>query len=318
LSRTDKLTFVFQRTFALNKNQFAMNIVMTGATAGIGAEALKHFTNLPDTKIYVGARGNGRALPKEVAVLPLDLSSLKSVRAFADRITSDLGLAKIDILILNAGIQATDKPLYTEDGFEMTFATNHLAHYLLARLLAPNLAKGGRIVITTSDAHDPSVIPFGPKTLNIADLAFPTETSPKGMALYAATKLCNMLTACSLATKFGSDNGIDVVAFNPGLTGDTSLMGKQSAFLKALVSVIRPLFYVISIFKPSFFMGTAKRSGEALAELALGKVTLHGSEVYASLVRGKLTFPAPSELAQSEKTRDLLWKESAKMVGLAE
>ncbi|MCE7041669.1 SDR family NAD(P)-dependent oxidoreductase [Dyadobacter sp. CY312] len=295
-----------------------MNIVMTGATAGIGAEALKHFTNLQNTKIYVGARGTGRALPERTEIISLDLSSLKSVRFFSDKVKESLGQDKIDVLILNAGIQATDNQLRSEEGFELTFATNHLAHYLLVRLLEPNLAKGGRVVVTTSDAHDPDVIPFGPKTLNIGDLAYPTETSPKGMAFYAATKLLNMLTARALLTKLEADKHIRVVAYNPGLTGDTSLMGKQSAFLQMIVSAIRPLFYVISIFKPAFFMGTAKRSGEALAELALGKVALPDGKIYASLVRGKLTFPDPSQLAQNDAIIDLLWKESAKMVGLPE
>ena len=294
-----------------------MRIVMTGATAGIGAEALKHLTNLHDTKVYVGARGTGRTLP-QADVIPLDLSSLKSVRSFADKVKQGLGQDKIDVLILNAGIQATDNSLRSEEGFELTFATNHLANYLLARLLEPAMAQGGRIIITASDAHDPAVIPFGPKALNISELAYPTETSPKGMAFYAATKLCNMLTARALVTKMEADKDIRVVAYNPGLTGDTSLMGKQSLFLKAVVSAIRPLFYVISIFKPAFFMGTAKRSGEALAELALGKVTPPNGKIYASLVRGKLTFPDPSKLAQNDSTKDLLWKESAKMVGLPE
>lgn len=293
-----------------------MIIVMTGATAGIGAEGLNHFAKLHNTKVYVGARGNGRIVPEGTDVLPLDLSSLKSVRSFADNIKQHLGNDKIDILVLNAGIQATDNKLRSEEGFGLTFATNHLAHYLLARLLLPNLAKGGRVVITTSDAHDPTVIPFGPKTLNIGELAYPTEQSPKGMALYAATKLCNLLTASALAANLEEDRNIGVIAFNPGLTGDTSLMGKQSAFLKLVVSAIRPLFHIVSIFKPAFFMGTAKRAGEALAELALGKVVPPKGRIYASLVRGKLTFPNPSQLAQDNNTRDLLWKESAKMVGL--
>lgn len=149
-----------------------MIIVMTGATAGIGAEALNHFAKLHNTKVYVGARGNGRIVPEGTEVLSLDLSSLKSVRSFADNIKQRLGNDKIDILVLNAGIQATDNKLRSEDGFGLTFATNHLAHYLLARLFVPNMAKGGRVVITTSDAHDPAVIPFGPKTLNIYEQAF--------------------------------------------------------------------------------------------------------------------------------------------------
>lgn len=297
-----------------------MTIVMTGATSGIGAEALTHFAELPNTKIYVGARGSGRNVPKGTEVLPLDLSSLKSVRYFAGTINQLLGTTKIDLLVLNAGVQATDNKQKSKDGFELTFATNHLAHYLLARLLFPNLAKGGKIIITTSDAHDPEIIFFGPKTLNIKELAYPNENSPKGMRFYAATKLCNLLTARSLfALSLKEDSGISVIAYNPGLTGDTSLMGKQSAFIKILRPVIlRPLFYFVSMFKPAFFMGTAKRSGEALAELALGKVTLPTGKIYASLVRGKLTFPPISQLAQDNSTMDLVWVESAKMVALPE
>lgn len=297
-----------------------MIIVMTGATSGIGAEALEHFAKLPETKIYVGARGSGRIVPRGTEIIPLDLSSLKSVHSFADNIKQRLGTAKIDVLVLNAGVQATDNKERSEDGFELTFATNHLAHYLLARLLFPILAKGGKIVITTSDAHDPEVIFFGPKTLDLKELAYPNDNSPKGMQFYAATKLCNLLTARSLESIIKEENrNISLIAYNPGLTGDTSLMGKQSAFIKIMLPfLIRPLFYVVSIFKPAFYMGTAKRSGEALADLALGKVTLPANKIYASLVRGKLTFPDPSQLAKDNSVRDLVWKESAEMVGLPE
>jgi hypothetical protein len=51
-------------------------------------------------------------------------------------------------------------------------------------------------------------------------------------------------------------------------------------------------------------------------ELALGKVTLPTGRIYASLVKGKITFPDPSQLAQSNDAKDLLWRESATMVGL--
>ena len=73
---------------------------------------------------------------------------------------------------------------------------------------------------------------------------------------------------------------------------------------------------VVSIIKPQFHSGTPERAGEALAQLTLGEINPPTGRVYASLVRGKLTFPNPSALAQSDEARDLLWRESAAMLGI--
>ncbi|MEL4428111.1 hypothetical protein AAEH84_20380, partial [Shewanella indica] len=70
--------------------------------------------------------------------LPLDLASLASVRSFAAALPDE----PITHLILNAGGQRSDDRARTIDGFETTFASNHLAHYLLLRLLMPRLALG--------------------------------------------------------------------------------------------------------------------------------------------------------------------------------
>jgi NAD(P)-dependent dehydrogenase (short-subunit alcohol dehydrogenase family) len=174
-------------------------VAMTGATSGIGAEATKHLTKQPDTLIIVGARGSGRIAPKGTEVIPLDLSSLQSVRSFADDVKRRIGDTPIDILILNGGATFGGNKKKTIDGFESTFATNHLSHYLLARLLCPNLANEGRLLITTSDTHDPALhLPFPPKTMNPEELARPTTFSfSQGMRAYSSSKLCNLLTARS-------------------------------------------------------------------------------------------------------------------------
>src|SRR5690606_12602816 len=84
--------------------------------------------------IYVGARGKDRLVPEGVEVLPLELSSLSSVRAFVDNLKQELGERKIDVLILNAAIRATDPSQLSDDGFHITFATNHSTHYMISRL----------------------------------------------------------------------------------------------------------------------------------------------------------------------------------------
>ena len=294
-----------------------MIIVMTGGTSGIGAEALNKLRKQEDTTVYVGARSSSRTLPNGAKTLTLDLSSLDSVRTFAEQIRHRIHPHKIDLLILNAGIQASKNSEVNADGYNLTFTTNHLSHYLLARLLMPYIAKDGKLLITTSDSHDAQVIPFGPKTVNLKKLAFPDDSSPKGMAFYAATKLCNILTADTLYNSLPANSQMQVIAYNPGLTGDTSLMGKQSGVMKVVVKVLRPVFRFLGRFNPMFFMNTAKHSGGVLADLALGNIKLPKGKMYASLVRGKVTFPNPGLLVQDENLKNELWTMSAKMVNLS-
>jgi len=286
-------------------------IVMTGATSGIGAHALRRFVARPNTKIIVGAR-RGREIPGAM-VLPLDLASLEAVRSFAERVKEHLAGEEVDVLVLNAGAQFRHEQ-NSVDGFEMTFAVNHLAHYLLARLLMPCMGAGGRLVITTSDTHDPSKMPLAPRTLDPEALAHPTKSS--AARAYAASKLCNLLTARSFAALDDvRQRHITVIAYNPGLTGGTSL-GGQPAFGGLLAAAMRPVLRFLSLFFPQLYSSTPEQSGEALAELALAEVTPPSGRVYASHVRGRITFPDPSQLAQSDDARDLLWRESAAMVGL--
>ncbi|WP_068427544.1 SDR family NAD(P)-dependent oxidoreductase [Piscicoccus intestinalis] len=293
-------------------------IVMTGATSGIGAQALERLAREPGNRMLLGARGTGRAVPAGVQTVPLDLASLTSVREFAQDVVRNLARARIDVLVLNAAVQARHLDGRTADGFESTFGVNHLAHYLLVRLLLPYLSDGGRIVITTSDTHDPAIIPFGPRHLDPAALAHPAERGAvaAGMRAYAASKLCNLLTARSLAARDEvRARRIQVVAYNPGLTGGTNLMQLSTRAQRAASAVIRPALTIIGRFRPAFAMGTPERAGEVLAQLATGEIAPPPESVYVSLVRGEVTFPEPSALARDDATRDDLWRRSQELVG---
>ncbi len=297
-----------------------MNIVMTGATAGIGKVAAAELLLRAGTRVIIGARGAAAAAPTGATVLPLDLASLASVRNFADAVLARMAGAPIDALVLNAGGQRPSPDFRSADGFEETFAVNHLAHYLLARRLLPHVADGGRLLITTSDTHDPAektgVPP--PRHANAGWLAHP-ETAPtrdKGpagaMRAYSASKLANMLTVRSLAAlPEVAARRLTVLAYNPGLTPGTGLVRNQPWAVRALVWPLLPLI------KPFVgFMNSLADAGGALAGLATTVAPPPG-RLYASLRKGVLTWPDPSELARDDKVRDALWADSARLVGLA-
>ena len=281
---------------------------MTGGTAGFGAVAAKRISNTPNTKLILGARENKTS---SIDILPLDLARLSNVRSFVQLLAKKLDGTKVDILIMNAGAQFGTTRHRTSDGFESTFSINHLAHYLLLRLLAPRLAKNATIVITTSDVHDPKQVPFGPKELDPDMLAHPKDTGGfmPGMRAYASSKLCNLLTARAFeASSDAQFNSMRVIAYNPGLTPGTSLFRAWPWWAKLMMSVASKL-------RP---VNTLEQAGNAIADLGLGTIVPPSGRIYASLVNAELTWPDPSELAQSDTAMKALWVESAQMVGLPE
>ena len=284
-------------------------VVMTGGTAGFGAVAAKRISATPNTKLILGARDNKNP---SIETLPLDLASFSNVRSFVQSLTKKLAGTKIDSLIMNAGAQFGNTRHRTGDGFESTFAINHLAHYLLLRLLTPSLAKNATIVITTSDVHDPKMVPFGPKELDLEALAHPKDKSKgfgPGIRAYASSKLCNLLTARAFeASSDAQIHGMRVIAYNPGLTPGTSLFRAWPWWAKLMMGVASKL-------RP---VNTLDQAGDAIADLGLGTIVPPSGRIYASLVKGKLTWPDPSELAQTKTAMTRLWLKSAQMVGLPE
>lgn len=293
-------------------------IVMTGATSGIGAAALRQLAADPNKHIIIGARGNRRAVPPGVHVLPLDLTSLTSVRDFAEAVLTRLDGGGIDALVLNAGTQSRDPKKRTAEGFEVTFAVNHLAHYLLARLLTPHLADNATVILTTSDTHDPAIMPLAPRSLDLEQLAHPTRSGfAAGMRAYTASKLCNLLTARSLdASTELRWHGVRAIAFNPGFTGGTNLGDPSPTQRRLMQALAFPVIRLIGRINPVYAMGTPQRAGEVLAGLVAGTITPPQGLVYASIVNGQLTYPSPSSLALNNPVRDQVWRTSATMVGL--
>lgn len=294
-------------------------IVMTGGTSGFGACALRELAAAPGARVIVGARGSGREVPPGVELLPLDLASLSSVRGFGEALVRTVGTARIDILILNAGLHGSDADELSAEGYGLTFAVNHLAHYLLARLLLPRMADGGRLIVTSSNMHDPPFKRLAPAGLDLGEWAHPSPGGPgTGVRSYVASKLCNLMTALTLSRLAKvKASGISVVAFNPGLTGGSSGRDASAVQHAMIWLMMRTIFPLIGLFRPEFVMNRPEHSGHMLAQIARGEIAPPEGEIYVSLVKGVPCFPSPSRLARDEAAQELLWRESARMVGLS-
>lgn len=136
--------------------------VVTGGNGGLGLETVRELAR-KGAHVVIGARNLEKAAAAEsdvkteipaasLVVRKLDLSSLASVKEFADGVLADH--PAIDLLFNNAGVMATPE-WETEDGFEVQFGTNHLGHFALTAHLMPALlaAQEARIVCTTSTAR---------------------------------------------------------------------------------------------------------------------------------------------------------------------
>jgi len=230
--------------------------------------------------------------------------------------------------VLNAGVVRPDDTGRTVDGFETTFAVNHLAHYLLLRLLLPALAEGAIVVLTTSGTHDPATRAglAIPRHADAELLAHPdrapsrdTGTSEAGERAYTASKLCVILTARSLFQRLDvQGRRISVVAYCPGQVFGTGLAKDLSFPLRMAWSLLGTPLLGWPLRRLNPYLNSRARAGDALADLALGRAARPNGQVYAALRRGKLTWPVPSEMARRSGLAQTLWEDSAQLVGLSE
>lgn len=317
---------------------------MTGGTSGFGVPTTAHLReagcrvllgsreapaggHVPDQS--VGAAGHdspaGALGDSPAEALGLDLSALGSVRSFADAVRDRLGGERIAALVLNAGIVRPDAAGRSADGHELTFAVNHLAHYLLLRLLLDRVADGGTVVMTTSGTHDPQTgAGLAPPRHAAADLLSDPARDPEalpataraGQHAYTASKLCVLLTVRHLASlPAAADRDITVLAYCPGQVFGTGLatgLGLPRRIAWAVMGT--PVSAPLRRFVPT--LNTARTAGLTLGRLALGQDAPPTGRTYAALRHGRLTWPDPSELARDENLGAALWRDSADLVGL--
>ncbi|KAJ4125387.1 hypothetical protein NW768_009004 [Fusarium equiseti] len=217
----------------------AKTVVATGASSGIGLEAIKQLLSQSQSyKVILGARNTQRAQKSydeinydhsysSVTILPLELNDLKGVKSFAEQTLQKLGREKIDYLLLNAGLGGVgaDGPGPNGSKWCESHVVNHLSQHYLVHLLKEKLVESkSRIVFVSSGAirrvSDPSELDEELKAGSGADA--PTT--------YSNTKFTGLLGAHWWRRQLADSN--DVIAVSPGLIPGTGLakqMGIQAS-----------------------------------------------------------------------------------------
>jgi NAD(P)-dependent dehydrogenase (short-subunit alcohol dehydrogenase family) len=228
----------------------ARTIILTGGTSGIGfaaATAILRDEHGPwhlVLPVRDAARGretveslaSAAASGNTVEAMTMDLSTLESVRTFAAELTSRVTsetIPPVHALVCNAGVQMGTNLTHTADGFESTFAINHLGHFVLVNALLPVLSAPARVLVTSSDTH---------------------------------SKLANLYFTYALARRL--PEGVTANAFNPGMVLGTALGRSLPAPVRFIARHVLPRLTWLLRRLMSPDINSATESGGALAWLA--------------------------------------------------
>lgn len=269
-------------------------VVVTGATRGIGLAATEALGRKGFELALVGrdaARVRGSAQRAQAAgasavhELCADLSRMDEVRDVAQNLRE--AFPHIDVLANNAGAMFGEQRT-TVDGFEQTFALNHLAPFLLTSLLIDRLA-GGQVVTTASDAHRRG-------RLDLADLQ--TEHRAfRPFAVYGTSKLCNVLFTRELQRRHAE---LTAICFHPGVI--RSGFGRNDGALTRLaMTMVSPFFK-----SPAAGAETLVHLASEPPDRALGG---------CYLVKGRPVDPSPQ--GRDDALAAQLWERSAGFTGMS-
>jgi NAD(P)-dependent dehydrogenase (short-subunit alcohol dehydrogenase family) len=261
----------------------ARTVLITGATDGLGYEIARRLA-AEDYNVIVHARTAERgeeaierlvksgAEPLRLQLAVADFSSLAEVATMARQIP------RLDVLVNNAGIAGGDRRVLTEDGHELTFQVNYLAHYLLTVMLEQPLAEArhARVVNVSSALHRAANIDW-------TDLNRSHRYS-RG-AVYAQSKLALTMFTSALP-EFGPI-GMTAVSVHPGILATNLLDGPRTG---------RP----------------ASEGAETPARLCASSTPVLNGGYYDE----QLHLAHPSAAVQNRRSVEWLWKLSAKLTGV--
>ena len=276
--------------------------LITGATSGIGKAAALALSKKDFRVILVGRNKERttragdeikrKSRNKDVSFYVCDLSVLRDVRALAVRIKEDFG--RIDVLVNNAGARILRHRL-TEEGIELTLATNHLGHFVLTLSLVDTLERSERprIINVSSGAHyaGTGVIE------NVRSAA-----DYDGRKQYSNSKLANVLFTFALADRL-KGKGIAVNAVDPG--------GVATHFARnnGLVPWLKHRLYYLK--KRQLL--TPARGAETIVYLASSDDAIGMTGKYFQGKKEK----RPSDLSMDKAIQEKLWASSVELSGIS-
>jgi retinol dehydrogenase-12 len=270
-------------------------VVVTGGTSGIGQVAAERLARM-GARIVLVARSKSRgeaALSRlrEAAPGPEHRVHYGDVSRLADlnRLVREIRSAepRIDVLINNAGAMFGSRQV-TEDGLELTFATNHLSYFVLTQGLREQLAAAGsaRIVNTSSHAHYRGKINFG-------DLQ--SEHGYSGFPVYSFSKLCNVLFTRALSQRLAG-TGITTNSLHPGVV-NTRFADGSGGFLERILRIVK------------VFAISPEKGAETIVYLASSDEVAKTTGLYFY----KCKAVEPSKIAQDDAAAERLWNETEKL-----
>ncbi|WKG06835.1 SDR family NAD(P)-dependent oxidoreductase [Mycolicibacterium sp. HK-90] len=284
--------------------------VITGANTGIGLETAAALAGKGarvvlavrdcDKGAAAAARIRERTSRADIDILPLDLTSMRSVHSAASELKA--AYLKIDLLINNAGIMLTPKGV-TEDGFELQFGTNHLGHFALTGLLLEQMLPvlDSRVVTVSSLGHRVK------SDIDFDDLNSDRSYDP--MVAYGRSKLANLLFTYELERRLAAcaTASTIAVAAHPG-SARTDLFRHSPRWIKFAAKIAE---YVV--FQPA--------SMGALPTLrAACDAGVTGGEYFGprglGQQRGYPTLVESSATSRDAALASRLWEVSEKLTGV--
>jgi NAD(P)-dependent dehydrogenase (short-subunit alcohol dehydrogenase family) len=310
------------------------SVLITGGHAGLGWAAASTLASDKHADLVLAGRDLKRIEPAAqrlhdqygitVTPLRLDLSSLDSVRAAAAQVRSMIAAGTVEpfqALVCNAGAQFRGPVSYSADGYEETFAINHLGHFLLVELLLDCVADEGRVVFTASGTHDPETMDgrvvgaaVEPDAVALANQGRDGKKPISGGKRYATSKLCTILLSYELDRRLKrAHQSLASIAFDPGLIPETGLGRTAPAFAQWLsrTALMKWLLKTIGV-----TMGSLPFSGAALASIAIDEKFATASGSYIQSKNETLIEARSSKTSHDEKKAAKLWEDSERLVHL--